>query len=345
MWPESLDLRAESSGDDSNTNHAEMEDLGASRSELELLQAFIDGVGIWMDSLDERLDFKQVIPFYALKSPLIFNALLACGAKHLSSKRPELEDRAATLYNSATAQLVRTLENPEREIADCAAASILLNVYEALCHIPIWQMSHMLGARALVIECGWNASSTGIPAACFWLSMGIEVQYCLAMHCPTAENPDDWGLGCDWSRSDGSTGVQTWVHRSFYALAKVTNFRATESSNMLRTPVTEQSTLSLRLAEWQALKRLCDDWSRHCPQAMRPAGCAVLGSKEGLSCLPQFWSVSHPAEMGLSSSVMSANRLQVRHSRAQHLAAYSTTQHNAFLPKFIRSRLADRRRK
>ncbi|KAK2594516.1 hypothetical protein QQS21_007797 [Conoideocrella luteorostrata] len=268
----------------------------ASADELDFMQAFTDGVGIWMDSLDSSNTFAQVISWRALKSPLLLNALMACGAKHLSCSKPGLESKTTTLYNTATAQLVRMVQNPDRNIADCATASILLHVYEAMCQKPAHQMSHMAGARAQILKCGWNAASTGIAAACFWLSVGIEVLYCLSMNWVTTWNPDNWGLDPDWNNNGGETEPQVWVYRSFYTLAKVANYRAAASLHLSSDPHGEESRLSVRLAEWQRLKQLCDDWNDKCPRSMRPLGYLALNDSQEPSLFPRFW-LARPAAM------------------------------------------------
>ncbi|TWU79060.1 hypothetical protein ED733_008598 [Metarhizium rileyi] len=273
----------------------------ATQDELNYIQAFADGVGVWMDSLNSGNQFTQVIPWYALKSSVLLNSLMACGAKHLSFSKPEVENRAVALYNTATAQLLRVLQNPERDDVDCTTASILLNVYEAMSHKPIHRMSHMVGARALIRKCGWNATSTGIRAACFWLSIGMEVLSCLSMNWTVTWHPDDWGLDLDWGRSDepdSSIDSQTWVHRSFYILAKVVNFRATSMAFHPSDPHKDQSRLSCRLADWQALKQLCDDWNNCSPRSMRPVGYLAIKSASEPSLFPKFWLAQTSAMLG-----------------------------------------------
>ncbi|KHN99345.1 C6 zinc finger domain-containing protein [Metarhizium album ARSEF 1941] len=284
----------------------DMMEFIATQDELNYLQAFADGVGVWMDSLNSGNHFTQVIPWHALRSSVLLNSLMACGAKHLSLSKPELEDRATGLYNTATAQLVRMLQNPERNIVDCTTASILLNAYEAMSHKPMHKMSHMVGARALIRECGWNAASTGIPASCFWLSIGMEVLSCLSMNWMVTWHPDDWGLDLDWSHDNdlgdgdgnGDGDSQTWVHRSFYILAKVVNFRATSLTYHSSDPHKHQSRLSDRLTEWQALKQLCDDWNNCSPRSMRPVGYLARSGSSEPSVFPKFWLAQTSAMLG-----------------------------------------------
>lgn len=265
----------------------------ATQDELSYIQAFTDGIGVWMDSLNSSNLFTQVIPWYALKSPVLFHSLMACGAKQLSFSKPDQQHRATALYNTATARLVRLLQNPDRNIMDCTTASILLNVYEFISNKSIQRMSHMVGARALIRDCGWNASSTGIPAACFWLSIGIEVLYCLSMNWAVSWDPDNWGIDLDWSRGENECDgeLQTWVHRSFYTLAKVVNFRATSFASLPSDAHRDQTRLSGRLSEWQSLKQLCDNWNDCCPRSMRPVGYLAMNNANEPSVFPKFWSV------------------------------------------------------
>ncbi|POR34727.1 Uncharacterized protein TPAR_05088 [Tolypocladium paradoxum] len=239
------------------------------QEELEYMQAFVDGVGVWMDSLDHENHFGQVIPGRALESPLLWNALLACGAKHLSSANPKLDNKAECYFNTATMLLLRTLQNGDRDGEECAAASVILHVYEVMAEKPARQMSHSGGARALIRERGWDARSAGVGSACFWLSVGMEVLCCLAMNWVMTWDPDEWGLETEWGSDDSEDteiGRERWVHRAFYIVAKVANFRAATPLFLDSDPHDQQARLGTRLAEWQGLKRLCDNWNNTCPR-------------------------------------------------------------------------------
>lgn len=225
-----------------------------SADEIQYMQVFVDEVGVWMDSLDKDKHFSRVIPYLALKSPMLLNAFLACGVKHLvnrdraSRTRPS-DDKALFYYDTATTQLLRSLQNPDRNMHECATTAVVLNVYEIMSEKPTARMNHIAGARALIRECGWNASSTGIGAACFWLNIGMEVLSCLSFNWATSWDPDQWGLdlsfledvdgkGSDVKTEDaegagnlksllgGGGEEESWVHRIFYIVAKIANFKA-----------------------------------------------------------------------------------------------------------------------
>lgn len=296
--------------------------------ELHYMQVFIDEVAVWMDSLDNQKHFGRVIPYLALKSPMLLNAFLACGVKHLTlvDRGSYNQDRALHYYDTATTQLLRSLQNPERNTVECATTAVVLNVYEIMSEKPAARMNHIAGARALIRECKWDARSTGIGAACFWLNVGMEILSCLAFNWATAWNPDDWGINpeelmnmtADSPGVEGKTpnmnsggrpsilasedfpsstssfaGVgdeEIWVRRILYVVAKVANFRALRATIpqfQESSPHEEQVKLQSRFAEWQRLRAWCDTWNANCPRSMRPYGYLFASSTK--SAFPNVW--------------------------------------------------------
>ncbi|KAF7541727.1 hypothetical protein G7Z17_g11905 [Cylindrodendrum hubeiense] len=168
--------------------------------EIAYMQVFVEDVWVWMDSFDQEKHFSRLIPFYALKSTMLLNAFLACGVKHLALSSPNKNDKALFYYNTATSQLLRSLQNPDRNMAECAITAVILNVYEVMSEKPAHRMRHIGGARALILECRWDASSTGIGAACFWQNVTMEVLICLSEKWQTTWDPDDWGLDLGFFR-------------------------------------------------------------------------------------------------------------------------------------------------
>ncbi|ROV98033.1 hypothetical protein VMCG_06983 [Cytospora schulzeri] len=302
--------------------------------EIHYMQVFIDEVAVWMDSLDNQKHFGRVIPYLALKSPMLLNAFLACGVKHLTLVDGGIykDDKALHYYDTATTQLLRNLQNPERNTAECATTAVVLNVYEIMSERPAARIHHIAGARALIRECKWNAKSTGIGAACFWLNVGMEILSCLASNWATAWDPDHWGVDPDElmnmtadspgrdarmsntndchhmigggaedfpSPTSNVVGVgeeETWVHRILYITAKVANFRATIPQSQEPSPHDEQVRLQSRFAEWQRLKNWCDTWNANCPRSMRPYG--YLFSSSTNSVFPNVWLIKRAAIVG-----------------------------------------------
>lgn len=279
-----------------------------SPEEIFYMQVFVEEVGVWMDSFDKDKHFSRLIPYHSLRSPMLLNAFLACGVKHLTLVDKEYnDDRALFYYDTATTQLLRSLQNPDRNTAECATTAVVLNVYEIMSEKPAQRMNHIAGARALIRECGWNARSTGIGAACFWLNIGMEVLSCLAFNWQTAWDPDQWGVDMDFSPADAGDdegggvmevgsdeGVgceEIWVHRIFYIVGRIANFRATIPRFQEACPHDEQIRLGNRLSRWQELKRLCDSWNNSCPKTMHPFGYLYPAQTKSKSAFPNVWYV------------------------------------------------------
>ncbi|PSS05323.1 hypothetical protein BD289DRAFT_5506 [Coniella lustricola] len=281
-----------------------------SADEIYYMQTFVEEVAVWMDCLDSQQHFERIIPYHALKCPMLLNAFLACGVRHLTliERGAYKDDNSSHYYNTATMQLLRSLQNPERNAAECATTAVVLNMYELMSEQPAERMYHMSGARALIRECGWDAKTTGIGAACFWLNVGMEILSCLAFNWVTEWSPDQWGIdpeefmsmtgplldnGVPISNAErgnqfssmtnevfpSSTGSvigvgeeEIWVHRILYIVANVANFRANIPQREEMSPHDEQVRLQSRFAEWQRLKTWCDTWNAHCPRSMRPFG-------------------------------------------------------------------------
>ncbi|KAI2640882.1 hypothetical protein GGS26DRAFT_181056 [Hypomontagnella submonticulosa] len=271
-----------------------------SPEELRFMQVFVSEVGIWMDSLDKEKHFSRLIPYHALKCPMLLNALLACGVKHLTLTQQYGDDKALYYYDTATTQLLRSLQNPERNTAECATTAVVLNVYEIMSEKPTQRMSHIAGARALIRECGWNAKSKGLGAACFWLNVGMELLSCLAFNWQTAWEPDQWGLDMDFNTEKDAGSEELWVHRVFYVVAKIANFRASIPKFQEPSPHDEQIRLQARYAEWQRLKNMCDSWNSSCPRPMHPFGYLYPSQHTGAnkSLFPNVWLIKRAAVVG-----------------------------------------------
>ncbi|PHH78480.1 hypothetical protein CDD82_3033 [Ophiocordyceps australis] len=271
-------------------------DFIGTQEELDFMRAFVDGVGTWMDSLDYDNHFSQEVPCRALASPMLLNALLACGAKHLALSDARLDDRAECYYNTATSQLLRSLQNRDRDSGECAAASIILCVYEVLSDKPAREMNHISGAKTMIRNCGWNATGVGIGSACFWFSVGLEVLCCLATNW-LPRDPDEWGLDMNWvnnrGHQDSEQGHHVWLHRAFYIVAKAATFRARTLLFIDTDPHDQQARLASRLAEWQHLKWLCDIWDNQCPRSMHPVGYLPMPDQKSHSSFPRFWLTRH----------------------------------------------------
>ncbi|KAI0396053.1 hypothetical protein F5Y17DRAFT_152810 [Xylariaceae sp. FL0594] len=271
-----------------------------SPEELYYMQVFVSEVALWMDSLDKEKHFSQLLPYHSLKCPMLLNAMLACGVKFLTLTQQYSDEKALFYYDTATTQLLRSLQNPERNTVECAVTAVVLNVYEIMSEKPTQRMSHIAGARALIRECRWNAKSTGLGAACFWLNVGMELLSCLAFNWPMSWGPDTWGVDMDFDTWREPGTEEIWVHRIFYIVAKIANFRATQPMFKELSPHDEQLLMQSRMIEWSHLKAMCKEWENACPRPMHPIGYVQPSRQTGRvkSLFPEIWLVKSVAVIG-----------------------------------------------
>ena len=254
------------------------------------MQVFVEEVGIWMDSMDSEKHFSRQLPFHSLSEPMLLNAFLACGARHLTLVNPQYhEDKALYYYDTATTQLLRSLQNPDRDTVCCATTAVILNVYEIMSERAMQRMNHIAGARALIKECGWSARSTGIGAACFWLNVGMELLSCLHFNWQVAWEPDQWGLDMDFTREIEPGREEIWVHRMLYVVGKIANFRASIPRFQEASPHDEQIRTEARFAEWQRYRGMCESWDNAIPRSMQPMGYLYPNQTSSKSSFPEVW--------------------------------------------------------
>ncbi|KAG4424700.1 hypothetical protein IFR04_002233 [Cadophora malorum] len=270
-----------------------------SPEEVLFMQVFVEEVGLWMDSMDAKKHFSRILPFHALAEPMLLNAFLACGARHLTLVNPMYhEDKALFYYDTATTQLLRSLQNPDRDTVCCATTAVILNVCEIMSERAMQRMNHIAGARALIKECGWNARSTGIGAACFWLNVGMELLSCLHFNWQVAWEPDQWGVDMNLQPETESGKEEVWVHRMLYIVGKIANFRASIPRFQEPSAHDEQIRLQARFSEWKRLKDLCDSWDLNIPRTMQPMGYLHPDQTSSKSAFPEVWLIKRATIVG-----------------------------------------------
>ena len=227
---------------------------------------------------------------------MLLNAFLACGARHLTSVNSDYgEDKALHYYDTATRSLLNALQDPNRDMVTCATTAVILNVYEIMCESALQRMNHIAGARALIKECGWNAQSKGVGAACFWLNIGMELLSNLHFNWQLAWDPDDWCLNMDFSSAVEGDREEIWTYRMVYIIAKVTNLRATVSRHQDFSAQDETHWISSKYMEWERLNRRCDIWNDSIPQTMQPLGYLHPYQTSSKSIFPEVWMIKRVA--------------------------------------------------
>jgi hypothetical protein len=265
--------------------------------EVLFMQVFVEEVGLWMDSMDAEKHFSELLPFQALHEPMMRYSFLACGARHMNLINPAqyADDVALEYYNKANQLFVRLLQNPDRDMALCATTAVILNVYEVMTEKALQRMNHIAGSRALIKECGWNARSSGVGRACFFLNIGLELFSCLHFKWQVAWDPDDWGLDMTMTPQQHGGNEESWTHKIIYILAKVANFWASVPRFQEQTEQQEQLRLNNRLQLWMDLKSWCDRWHACIPPTMHPmAYVPPFQSSMMKSAFPEVWLIKRP---------------------------------------------------
>jgi len=260
------------------------------RDEVLYMQVFVEEVGLWMDSMDADKHFSRLIPFQALREPMLKYALLACGVRHLTLVNTVYRDEEAVkYYTEANRLLMKSLQNPDRDSSLCATTAVILNVYEVMNEKALQRMNHIAGSRALIKECRWDATATGIGGACFWLNVGLELFSCLHFNWSVAWDPDTWGIDMTMNPQPIGCNEEDWTHKMLWILAKVTNFRASAPQFQEQTVQAEQMRMHRRHQEWMGLKQFCDKWHNCVPQTMHPMAEVPIYATTSKSPFPEVW--------------------------------------------------------
>lgn len=269
------------------------------REEVLYMQVFVEEVGLWMDSMDKDKHFSRILPFQALKEPMLKYALLACGVRHLTLISPAYsEEHALNYYAESNKLLLKSLQNPNRDTVLCATTASVLNVYEVMSEKALQRMNHIAGARALIKECRWDGTTTGVGGACFWLNVGLELFSCLHFNWGVAWDPDTWGIDITMNPQQHGGNEEDWTHKILYILAKVTNFRSSMPRFQEQTMHAEQLRMQTRLHEWFDLKQLCERWDKCVPSTMHPMAVVPSYQTHSKSAFPEVWHIKRTTIVG-----------------------------------------------
>lgn len=260
------------------------------REEVLYMQVFVEEVALWMDSMDKEKNFSRTLPFQALKEKMLRYALLACGVRHLTLVNPTYpEEHAVNYYAESNKLLLKSLQNPNRDTVLCATTATVLNVYEVMSEKALQRMNHIAGARALIKECRWDGSSTGIGASCFWLNVGLELFSCLHFNWGVAWDPDTWNIDMAMNPQLTPGNEEDWTHKILWILAKITNFRSSAPRFQDVSVHAEQIRLQSRLSTWLGLKQFADRWDECVPQTMHPMGLVPSYMTNSHSSFPEVF--------------------------------------------------------
>lgn len=234
----------------------------------------------------------NMLPFCAVENPMLLNALMACGARQIHSVDPMYaEHKASDLYHTASQDLLDCLRDPGRDSALCAITSIILSVYEMLSPRHSRGANHVIGARALIKECGWDAKTPGLGGGCFWLYNTVELLTCLRSSSGLLWKFDSWNedMNMDEEQSQTIYNEEIWTHHIVYICAKVTSYRSSMDQFQELDRESDATTISQRCQEWDLYKKWCDQWDTTVPQSMKPLGYITPPQTGTKSTFPVIW--------------------------------------------------------
>ena len=221
---------------------------------------------------------------------MVKHAFMACGARNLCLTTLDFDKNTAlSLYEEASQRILDSVQNPNRNSAICAAAAVVLSVYEVMSPTITNDMNHTAGARALIRECGWDAKTPGIGGSCFWTSVITELLSCLHFNSAMSWDPDAWGvdMNMDAPSSKIAGDEEFWIYRIVYICAKISNLRSS-ACHMQMNHQEANIHLNQRCQEWDKLTDLCERWREAVPRSMAPLSYIPFPDT---SALPQFWYV------------------------------------------------------
>ena len=238
--------------------------------------------------------FSQILPIRALSQPMLLNAFLACGARHLASGNSDhSRDEGLRHYKVAANMLKEAMQDSTGDLTTCATVAVVLNVYELMCEMEV--QNHTAKARELIKECSWDARTNGVGAACFWFCIELELLQCIRCKRQLTWEPDEWGLDMDFTCSSRNNDEMTWFYRMVYIIAKITNFYALEAEHQDSYTQRESSRLQQRCDEWERLSSWCDAWISSAPSTMQPIAYLQACHSNSSSMFPTIWMIRKTA--------------------------------------------------
>lgn len=134
---------------------------------IRYLQVWICECAPWLDMFDQERHFGIQIPTIAQRSPAVFFALLALGARQVERKHASghLFQDSLELYSQAITSLAPSIGTIDLEVPVTAC---ILCVLEMMSVSPRDWHRHLEGCAAIFAHLGVNGFSGGVLQAVFW---------------------------------------------------------------------------------------------------------------------------------------------------------------------------------
>ncbi|RMZ10463.1 hypothetical protein D0860_03830 [Hortaea werneckii] len=150
-----------------------------------LFHHYVRNLASWYDLSDSARHFLKHVPHEALSQPLLFNALIAFAAIHLSrTKAPSLQARAERHHARCVQLLIELSGEQVKALGGIALASVcLLRSYEILAE-DFDPNRHLSGAYALAASQGLDLSAPSILRAGFFNYLREDITFSLITRQP-----------------------------------------------------------------------------------------------------------------------------------------------------------------
>ncbi|KAL2862322.1 Zn(II)2Cys6 transcription factor domain-containing protein [Aspergillus lucknowensis] len=258
------------------------------------MQVFVENIGPWMDVLDDMNHFTRILPFHALREPMLYAAFAACAGNSVSSS-----DEGMRLYSTAVRILSESIADPLRDSALCAVAAIIIEVAESLVLGPVECANRIRGesiARSLIRECQWSTHTQGLGKACSWISIVMELLNGLTFHRTLASDPDTWGVDMNLAQAHHcvNSNEELWTQRMIYICAKISDFWAVSHPQRCDQRGGDAE-FNRRLQEWNLYNEWCESWINSVPKSMLPLGQLQPWQIASQPVFPQVWILGRSA--------------------------------------------------
>jgi hypothetical protein len=149
----------------------------------------------WYDLSDATASFEKRVPLEALSQPLLFNAIVAFAAIHLSKTTTASLRPIADGHHEKCVKFLINLKEDDVEAEDgiTLAAVCLLRSYEILGE-EFDPNRHLSGAFALAMNRSHNLHQPSLARAGFFNFMREDITYSLINRCPLKIDVDDMDI-------------------------------------------------------------------------------------------------------------------------------------------------------
>ena len=157
-----------------------------------LFQHYCKHLALWYDLSDSAGHFGKQIPQQALHQPLLFSAVIAFAAIHVSCTTKPSAGRVAERYHGHCVRLLISLQDDDTRLEDgiVLASVCLLRSYEILAE-DFDPNRHLSGAYALAAGGNLPAGKTWLWRAAFFNYLREDITFSLINRCPLKMDLDN----------------------------------------------------------------------------------------------------------------------------------------------------------